>query len=176
MGLAPNTTSAPPGQDAANLTAVTVFASNVCQCIYLGRFDKPLASIIIRVRTTTAYIAGAWAEFYIYQGTPGVLGGVPASLKRLGGQSVAGTFNAAPAIIDTTVALSGMSPEAELWLVLGSNTGTQFQCRGVLADDLQSGRFVTFTGRPSTTDPITTAVIGGAAAVPIWIAVGVVIV
>jgi hypothetical protein len=171
VGLAPNSISTPPGQDAANLTAVTVFASNVCQCIYLGRFDKPLALIDILVRTTTAYIAGAWAELAIYQGPIGIVGAAPATLTRLGVTNVAGTFNGAPGIYRTTVSLSGMSPEAELWCVLGSNSGTQFQCRGVLADDLQSGRFCTFPGRPSTSATINPT-IGGAAAVPIWLVAG----
>lgn len=171
LALTPQPVGYPPGQDAANLTAVTVFASNVMQVIYLGRFDRPLSSIDILCRTTTAYVAGTYAEVAIYQGPIGTLGAAPASLTRLGFTSVATTFNGAAGIYKTTVALSGMGFGVDLWCVLGSQNGTQFQCRGVLADDIQSGRFCTFTGRPSTNSPISPT-IGGAAAVPIWLAWG----
>jgi hypothetical protein len=168
MGLAPDSLKGGAHQQLASLATVTAFTSNVCQCIYLGRQDRPLTSIDIIVNVTTAYIAGAWAEVAIYYGAPSS-GVAPGTLTRLGSVSVAAIFNGT-GIKKATVALSAMPPEAELWCVLGSNTGTQFQLRGCLADEAQTGAFCTFTGRPSTSATIAPPTIGGAAAVPAFIA------
>lgn len=166
MGMAPQTLVFQPGANLVSLATVTAFASGTCQVLYLGRFDKPPTSMDVIVNITTAYVAGTWAEVAIYYGAP-ASGAAPASLTRAGnGTNAAAVFNAT-GIKKVTMALSGIPPESELWLVIGSSGGTQFQTRGCLADEIQSGRFCTVAARPTTSATIN-PVIGGAAAVPAW--------
>lgn len=166
MGMAPKTLTYPPGANLVSLATVTAMASGTCQVIYLGRWDKTLANLDIIVNVTTGYVAGTWAELAIYYGAP-ASGAAPATLTRVGaGTSVAGTFNST-GIKKTTTSMAGVPPESELWLVMGSSGGTQFQVRGCLADEIQSGRFCTVASRPTTSATINPT-IGGAAAIPAW--------
>lgn len=159
----------PVGLNPANLTAVTALATNTSQLLYLGRMGKAKTTCDVLVNVTTAVATSIiWAEIAIFKGVP-VLNG-NASLSRVGFADVTGTFNST-GIKKTTVALSGVSAGDDLWVAYGSQATTPFQLRGMLADNIQSGVFQTYAGRPSTAAIPQATVLAGAAVVPAWVRV-----
>lgn len=158
----------PVGLNPANLTAVTAFATNNSYFVFMGAAPKAYTSCDVRVRVTTAAATITWAEVGIFEGNPPTFGGA-ASLTRKGFTNVAATFNSTGQKT-TTVAVSGVAVGNRLWVALGSQATTPFQVRGMLADDLQSGVFQTDASRPSTAASPEATVLGGATAVPPWVA------
>jgi hypothetical protein len=156
-----------PGLHAANLTAVTAFASNSCYCFYLGRAFKANPTFDVRVNVTTGAATITWAEVGIATGTPAV-GGNPALTTR-GYTSVSGTFNGTGAKT-TTVTTTNVAIGADIWVLLGSQATTPYQVRGMLADNLQTGVFaIATTTRPSTMGAGTSFTLAGGTVVPAWV-------
>lgn len=155
----------PPFFDAANLTAVTAFATNTSYFVYLGRVSRPVTTLDLRANVTTQGATITWAELGIMTGAP-VLGG-NASLTRRGFTSVAATYNSTGRK-NTTIALTGVSAGDELWAAFGSQATTPYQVRGGLADDLQSGFYASVAGRISTLGSPVTVTLGSATLVPPW--------
>lgn len=155
--------------DAANLTAVTAFATQDAYYVYLGRAQHALTSCDVVCRVTTAAATITYAEVAIFTGAPVANGN--ASLTRRGFTDVAATFNSI-GIKKTTVTLTGVSAGDDLWAVFASQATTPFQLRGCLADDIQSGVFQTTNAvRPSTAASPQATTLAGAAVVPPWVVV-----
>lgn len=156
--------------DQASLATVTAFASGTCICVYLGQAHladgQAIANIDLIVNLTTLYVAGTWAEIAIASSTGNFPGNANGSLTIRGFTNVAAVYNAGAGPKKTTVAVTGIVNGMHLWAVFGSLGGTQFQVRGGLADDLQSGVVQTVAVRPSTWATPQAAVLGGAALVP----------
>ena len=159
-----------PIQDKANITTVTVFATGVCQVLYIGVAPFATSSINLLVNVTALVATITWAEIAIYKGTPTLNGACP-DLTRLGWTDVSAVYNTTGRK-NTNIALTIAAQVGEhLWVVLGSSATTPFQIRGCLADDLQTGLFNTLTARPSLTPGPIAGTLGGAAAVPGWVAI-----
>jgi len=159
-----------PVVDAANLTAVTVLATGVCQVIYIGVAPYSSASVDLLVNVTTAAITITWAEVAVYKGTP-VLNAACPDLTRLGYLDVAGSWNSIGRKKNTIALTTATQPGDNIYIILGAAATTMPQIRGALADDLQTGLFQTLTARPSLTPGPVAGTLGGATAVPGWLAV-----
>jgi hypothetical protein len=158
-----------PITDAANLTAVTAFASGTCHCYYQGVAPFSPSSINLLVNVTTLVATITWAEIAIYTGTPMIYGNCP-DLTRKGWADVSAVYNSTGRK-NTAINVSGINPGDNIWVVLGCTATTPFQVRGSLADDLQTGHFQTLAARPSTTPGPTAGTLAGAAVVPAWLAI-----
>lgn len=163
--------------DAHDLTTVTVFTSGVCQVHYMGMCPQACSSVNLLVNVTTAYAAGGagtpWAEIAIYKGTPTLNGNVP-DLTRLGWADVSAVYNSTGRKNTVINLATPAVPGDTLFVVSGCAVGlggTVHQLRGGLADDIQTGMFQTITARPSTTAGPTASTLGGATAVPAWLAI-----
>lgn len=167
-GLQHDSIAMPPFFRMANLTAVTAFATNTSYFIYLGKVSSAISTLDIRCRVTTAAATITWAEVGVFTGAAPAFGG-NASLTRRGFTNVAATFNGTGQKT-TTVALTGVSANDELWLAFGSQATTPFQLRGGLADDIQVGWFATFAGRISLAASPQVVTLGSATFVPPWCA------
>ena len=156
-----------PLADCANLTAVTVLATTICHCYYMGVCPQASSSINLLANVTALVATITWAEIAIYKGTP-ILGGNCTDFTRLGYADVAAIYNAT-GIKNTAIPLTIAANAGDnLWVVLGSQATTPFQIRGALADNLQSGMFQTWTMRPSLTAS-GSGTLAGAAVVPGWV-------
>lgn len=165
-GLQHDSIIMPPFFRMANLTAVTAFATNTSYFIYLGKVSSAISTLDIRNRVTAAGATITWAEVGVFTGAAPAFGG-NASLTRRGFTNVAATFNST-GLKTTTVALTGVTANAELWLAFGSQATTPFQVRGGLADDLQVGWYATFAGRISLAASPQAVTLASATLVPPW--------
>lgn len=156
--------------DAANLTAVTAFASGTCHCYYMGVAPYASSSVNLLVNVTTAIATITWAEIAIYKGTPMLNAACP-DLRRLGWTDVAAIYNATGIKNTNIVLATPLNPGDHIWVVLGSNATTPFQIRGALADNIQTGLFQTLAQRPSIAPGPIASAIAGASVVPGWIAI-----
>lgn len=160
----------PLGLHGDALTTVTAFATNTSYNVYLGRILNPATSCTLVCNVTTAFVSAGplpWAEVGILSGTF-VTNGNIALFETRGFTDVTTTFNST-GIKATSVTLSGVTPGMDLWASFGSKTtGTVYQVRGLLADDIRTGVFQT-AGRPSNPGA---GSIAGATIVPPWCGVG----
>jgi hypothetical protein len=155
-----------PGLHAANITTVTAITTGLCYAQWLGCAMSTVTTIDVELQVTALVATITWAEVAIFTGNPVANAGT--NLTRVGFTNVAATYNTTGRK-KTTVALTGVAPGDNLWVVYGSSATTPFQIRGMLADDNQSGVFLTATTRPSTAAAATAFALGGAAVVPGWI-------
>lgn len=156
---------APPGLHATNLTTAQVTLSGTAYGLYLCKLNYPITTIDLVCNVTTAAGTITWAEVAIYKGLP-VANGNAGTLTRAGSTNVAATFNTGGRK-KTTVALSGLLPGDDLWVVYGAQATTALQLRGMLADDLQSGVYQTASGQPSANATLSFT-LAGATVVPAW--------
>jgi hypothetical protein len=156
-------------QDAANLTAVTVFTTGTCHCYYMGPAPFAPATINLLANVTTALVTITWAEIAIYTGTPTINGNCP-DLTRKGYLDVAAIYNSTGRK-NNAIPVSGINAGDHIWVVMGAQATTMFQARGALADDIQSGMFQTLIQRPSTYPGPGAGTLASAAVVPAWIAI-----
>lgn len=166
-GMGDKSFLSPPGLHAANLTALAVPATNATYAVYLGRARAADPTIDVVFRVTTAAVTITWAEVAIATGTP-VANGSP-SLTTRGHVDTSAVVNST-GIKKVTISPTGIWPGADLWFLIGTQATTPGVFRGCLADDLQSGVFVTATStRPSTMSAPKTFTVGGATTVPVWV-------
>lgn len=166
-GLTNDSLMLPPFFNHANLTAVTAFVTNTSYFVYLGRVSSAITTLDLRSRVTAGAATITWAEVGVFTGSP-VLAGNP-SLTRRGYTNVALTFNST-GLKSTTISLSGVSANDELWLAFGSQATTPFQLRGGLADDIQAGWYASVAGRISTLSTPVTVTLASGTLVPPWCA------
>lgn len=135
----------PPGQYITGAAAVTSLALGVYWGIYLGRAVKVNPTVTVVQKVTTGYAAGSGAHIGVAVGASSA-GSAP-TLTSVGTTDVSGTYNTT-GIKTTAITTSGVNIGDELWFTSGcpGPTGTAFQVRGALADELQSGLTVQETG------------------------------
>ena len=162
----------PIGLSMANLTDVTVNVSLDSYFLYLGRVLSPITTCTFLTRVTTALVAGSgfpWFEIGVFTGE--VVANGNASLSRVGFTNVIGIFNST-GIKAVTVPVSGVSVGDGLWLAWGQAAGfiggIEYQNRGMLADDIQSGAHQTITDRISTLAVPITTTLAAATLKPAW--------
>lgn len=134
-----DTMMAPKGFHAGNITDVTAWANQEILFLYLGRIWKPITTATICVNVTTAWTSAGLsphAEIGIFSGAFVRAG---STLERRGYTDVSAIYNAT-GLFQTAVTLTGVTAGMELWAGFSQRTtGTLFQCRAYLADNIASG-------------------------------------
>lgn len=148
----------PIGFHAGNITDVTAMATRSIYFLYLGPVLQAFTTATINCKVTTAYVAGGagtYAEVAIFSGDFGGVSGSPMTLR--GYTDVATTYNST-GVKYTAVTISDVTQGMDLWAAFGCrSTGTLFQCRAYLSDDIQSGvAGLIALQRPSTLAAATT--------------------
>jgi hypothetical protein len=157
--------------DLANISTATSLASNATVFVHVGTAQKTSSSVEVLYRVATgASGAATWAEVGIFKGN--VVFNGNATLTRLGYTDISGTGVTVTGIKKTTVSVSpSIQIGDDIWVAMGGQYATtQWQARGGLADDLQSGCFqISTTTRISTLTSPFTSTLASATAVPPWV-------
>ncbi len=148
------------------LTTVTSLSDSVTYFQFIGTAPSALTTGDIIARVTTATSGATWAEIGVFSGV--FVPRTAASLTRRGFTDVLSIYNST-GLKRTAVALSGISQGDPIWIAFGGSNGINFQLRGLLADDIQSGVFQSFAGRLSQLTSPVTATIESITEVPAWI-------
>ncbi len=142
-------------QKAIGLVTTLTLTSGTDYAVYLGEADRNYATIKMQYRVTSSPTAITWSELAIYKASP-TIGSATTALTRCGFADVSAVVNTT-GIKTTTVTVTGVTMNDDLYAVFGSvHTGT-YALRAGLADDLGVGYFSTVTGslRPSTNSTLT---------------------
>jgi len=138
------------------------YGDGAAGAIYFGRLPVPLSSatVQLRYRTTTAYVAGSggtpWAEVGVATGTPGASPALTAVAYADASASDTTGFAGSLEIKQTAITGVTLSAGADIWVLfswkLGASLGTGAVFRGLsVADDLNVGVYATRASyRPST--------------------------
>lgn len=156
----------PVGFQAANLTAVTAFATGRTHVFYVGRAEKAYTTCQIRCRVTTAAVTITYCEVGVCKGSP-TFATAPSGLTRVGWLDTSGSWNSTGQKTHT-VALSNVAVGDHLWIAMSASATTMPVFRGSLADDLQSGWAARAPVRLSLMDGTETWTIFTATEVPPW--------
>ena len=136
---------------ATNLT----LTSGTDYAVYLGRADRNYATVKMQYKVNQSPFTITWSELAIYKASP-TIGSATTVLTRCGFSDLSAVVNST-GIKTTTVTVTGVTMNDDLYAVFGSvHTGT-YSIRAGLADDLGVGYFSTVTGslRPSTNSTLT---------------------
>lgn len=139
-----------PGFSTASLTGVKTITTANSFARYMGKAPRPLTSVAMRYRVTTAAATITWAEVALAKGVP-VLGGNP-SLTVVGHIDVSAIINSTgqKSTTITVASTQSISEGDDLWLLIGNQATTAAIVRAQsMADDLQVGFQASAASRPS---------------------------
>lgn len=157
----------------ANLTGTKTITSTNSFAVYMGKAPRPLTSVVMRYRVTTAAATITWAEVALAKGAP-VLAGNP-SLTVVGTADVSAVINSTGQK-STTINVNGAQTVGEgddLWLLIGNQATTAAVVRAQsIADDLQAGFQASAVQRPSLiVGTPTSFTLEGATTLAAWVAI-----
>lgn len=154
--LAKDTCVLPVGFWTGGVGTSKTLVTNFSYGCWMGRAEKAYTSASIQYRVTVAAATITWAEAAVATGAVqmgSTAGAVSASLLTTRGFTDVSAVINSTGIKTTTVALSGIQPGDDLWVLLGNQATTAAQIRSTSnADNLSVGRCVESASgiRPST--------------------------